>query len=388
MKVAITTDWLNSFGGAERVLVQLHEMFPQAPIYTSVYDPSGLPDFMQGWDVRPTFLQKVPFAKRRHQWFLPLMPLAFEQLDLREYDLVITTNSACAKGVITRPDALNVCYIYTPCRYVWDLYHEYTRGHRARALIAPVAHWLRVWDRLAADRVDHFIAISDEVASRVRKHYRRDAEVVYPPVDVDRFTPNDAPPEDYYLVVSRLVPYKRVDLAIEACNRLGRRLLVVGDGPERRWLEALAGPTVEFLGRRGDEDLADLYARCRALIFPGHEDFGIVPVEVQAAGRPVVAYGRGGAAETVVDGVTGVLFHEQAVGPVIEAIRRLEDGAWNAGECRRNAERFSAASFRARFSDGVSAHLDVAASPGGAAALRAAAAEGDRPLRVIPGGSR
>jgi glycosyltransferase involved in cell wall biosynthesis len=346
MKVAITTDWLNSFGGAERVLVELHRMFPEAPIYTSVYDPKRLPDFMQGWDVRPSFLQRVPFARRKHQWFLPLMPMAFEQFDLREYDLVISTNSACAKGVITRPDAVNICYIYTPCRYVWDLYHEYTRGHRAKALIAPIAHWLRVWDRLAADRVDHFVAISDEVAGRVRKHYRREAEVVYPPVDVDRFVPNGLPPEDFYLVVSRLVPYKRVDLAIEACNRLGRRLLVVGDGSERKRLEALAGPTVEFLGRQGDEVLADLYARCRALIFPGHEDFGIVPVEVQAAGRPVVAYGRGGAAETVMDGVTGVLFGEQTVDGVIQGIRGLERRTPMAADCRVNAERFRRDEFR------------------------------------------
>lgn len=357
MKVAITTDWLNSFGGAERVLVELHGMFPEAPIYTSVYDPSGLPDFMQGWDVRPSFLQRVPFARRRHQWFLPLMPLAFEQFDLREYDLVLTTNSACAKGVITRPDAVNLCYCHTPSRYLWDLYHEYTRDHRGRALIAPLAHWLRLWDRLAADRVDHFIANSNEVAARISKHYRRGAEVVYPPVDVERFTPNGKHPEDFYLAVSRLVPYKRIDLAIEACNRLGRRLLVVGDGPERRRLEALAGPTIEFLGKRADEDLADLYARCRALIFPGHEDFGIVPVEVQAAGRPVVAYGRGGAAETVVDGVTGVLFERQSFAEVSRALERLDRIAPVAEACRRNAMRFDAAVFRRHFALAVDAAL-------------------------------
>lgn len=362
MKVAITTDWLNSFGGAERVLVELHSMFPEAPIYTTVYDPSGLPDFMQGWDVRPSFLQKIPFAKRRHQWLLPLMPMAFEQFDLREYDLVITTNSACAKGVITRPDAVNLCYCYTPCRYIWDLYHEYTRGHGARALIAPVAHWLRVWDRLAADRVDHFVAISDEVASRIRKHYRRESEVIYPPVDVERFAPNGKAPEDFYLVVSRLVPYKRVDLAVEACNRLGRRLLVVGDGPERRRLEAIAGPTVEFLGKRGDDELADLYARCRALLFPGHEDFGIVPVEVQAAGRPVVAYGRGGAAETVVHGVTGLLFAEQSVAALVSAMEQSEDRSWDAAACQENARRFDAKEFRRQIARKLTAFDPTGAS--------------------------
>jgi glycosyltransferase involved in cell wall biosynthesis len=347
MKVAITTDWLNSFGGAERVLVELHRMFPEAPIYTSVYDPSGLPDFMQGWDVRTSFLQKVPFARRRHRWLLPLMPLAFEQFDLREYDLVITTNSACAKGVITRPNAVNVCYCHTPCRYIWDLYHEYTAGRRGRAGMALVAHWLRVWDRLAADRVDHFVANSHEVARRIGKHYRRQADVIHPPVDVERFAPNGLPAEDIYLVVSRLVPYKRVDLAIEACNRLGRRLLVVGEGPERKRLVKMAGPTIEFLGQQDDATLADLYARCRALIFPGLEDFGIVPVEVQAAGRPVVAYGRGGAAETVIDGVTGVLLEEQTVEEVTRGIRSIEARGFDPNACRRNAERFGAHAFRA-----------------------------------------
>ena len=354
MKVAITTDWLNSFGGAERVLVELHGMFPEAPIYTSVYDPSGLPDFMQGWDVRPSFLQRVPFARRRHQWFLPLMPMAFEQFDLREYDLVITTNSACAKGVITRPDAVNICYCHTPCRYLWDLYHEYTREHGGRALIAPVAHWLRMWDRLAADRVDHFIANSSEVAGRITKHYRREAEVVHPPVDVERFTPNGNAPEDFYLVVSRLVRYKRVDLAIEACNRLGRRLVIVGDGPERKHLKATAGASVEIVGSRSDSELASLYARCRALLFPGFEDFGIAPVEAQAAGRPVIAYARGGATETVIDGVTGVLFDRQTTGSVTEAILRLESGKWDPVAARANAARFA----KDRFREGVARVID------------------------------
>lgn len=348
MRVAITTDWLNSFGGAERVLIELHRMFPDAPVYTTVHEPSGLPPEMHGWDVRPSFLQRIPFARRRHQAFLPLMPLAFEQFDLGEYDLVITTSSACAKGVITPPGTLNICYCHTPTRYLWDLYHEYTRRSRLLPLIAPMAHWLRVWDRLAADRVDHFIANSHHTAARIRRHYRREAEVVHPPVDIERMAPNGREPEDFYLVVSRLVPYKRVDLAIQACNRLRRRLLVVGDGPERRRLEALAGPTVEFLGRRGDPEIADLYGRCRALLFPGLEDFGITPVEAQAAGRPVVAFGKGGALETVVDGVTGVLFGEQTVDAVVEAIGSLETMDPDVRACRRNAERFAPAEFRRR----------------------------------------
>lgn len=360
MKVAITADWLNTSGGGERVLMQLHRMFPEAPVYTTVCDRDAIPAAMRGWDIRTSFLQRVPFARRRHQPFLPLMPMAFEQFDMSEYDLVITTNSACAKGVITRPGALNVCYCYTPCRYIWDLYHEYTRGMRTRALFAPVAHWLRVWDRLSADRVDHFIGISHEVGSRIRRHYRRDAEVVYPPVDVDRIRPNGLPPEDFYLVVARLVPYKRVDLAVQAASRLGRRLVVVGDGSERRRLEALAGPTVEFLGRRGDDEVADLLARCRAFLFPGWEDFGIAPVEAQAAGRPVIAYGRGGAAETVVDGATGVLFEEQTVDSLAEAMLRADGIAFDPATCRRNAERFGSDVFRAQLGAAIERQLQAA----------------------------
>lgn len=346
MKVAITTDWLSSFGGAERVLLELHKIFPDAPIYTTVHAPDRLPPEMRALDVRTSFLQRIPFARTRYQAFLPLMPIAFEQFDLREYDVVITTSSACAKGVITRPDALNICYCYTPCRYVWDLYHDYTAGRRGRALIALVAHWLRLWDRLSADRVDHFVAISEEVRGRIQKHYRREADVVYPPVDVERITPNGLPPEDFYLVVSRLVPYKRVDLAVQAATRMGRPLKVVGQGPELKRLRAMAGPSVEFLGWRSDDAIVELYQRCRAFIFPGFEDFGITPVEAQAAGRPVIAYARGGALETVVDGVTGVHFAEQTVESLSDAIRRFERSPYNAQRCRKNATRFSTEAFR------------------------------------------
>ena len=353
MRVAITTDWLTSFGGAERVLIELHKMFPEAPIYTSVHDPSKLPAEMQGWDVRTSFLQRVPFARRRHKAFLPLMPLAFEQLDLSEFDLVITTNHACAKGVITAPHALNLCYCYTPCRYIWDLYHEYTDGHALRPLIAPVAHWLRMWDHAAADRVDHFVAISQEVGRRIWKHYRRESEVIYPPVVVDRFQPTGKPAEDFYLVVSRLVSYKRVDLAVEACNRLGKKLVVVGDGEERRRLEEIAGPTISFLGPRSDEEIADLYARCKALLFPGYEDFGIAPVEAQAAGRPVIAYAKGGALETVVDGTTGVFFEEQTAESLIEAALRLDRLSVDPSLCRQNALRFDVPEFVRRLTSVV-----------------------------------
>jgi len=353
MRVAITTDWLNSFGGAERVLNELVQLFPDAPIYTSVYDPRRIPQSLRDRDVRTSFLQKVPLARRRHQAFFPLMPLAFEQFDLSEFDVVLTTSSACSKGVLTGAGTLNLCYCYTPPRYLWDLYHEHVGRHRARMLIAPVAQRMRQWDRMAADRVDRFIAISHEVGARIRKHYRRDSEVIYPPVRVDRFSDRITPPEDYYLVVSRLVRYKRIDLAIEAANRLGRRLLVVGDGPERKRLEAMAGPTVEILGWRPDAEVTALFSGCRGFLFPGQEDFGIAPVEAQAAGRPVVAYGRGGAVETVVHGKTGLLFDEQTVESLADAILTLERWSIDPKACRRNAERFDASVFRERVAAAV-----------------------------------
>jgi glycosyltransferase involved in cell wall biosynthesis len=362
MRVAITTDWLNSFGGAERVLMELHAMFPDAPIYTAVHDPSGLPESMRGLTVHASFLQRIPFARRKHQPFLPLMPLAFEQFDMSEYDLVLTTSSACAKGVITRPGSLNICYCYTPSRYLWDLYHEYTRNHPARLAIAPAAHWLRVWDRLAADRVDHFIAISREVSGRIARHYRRSSEVIHPPVDTEKFTPNGREPEDFYLVVGRLVGYKRIDLAIEAANRLRRRLVIVGDGADRKRLESLAGPTIEFLGRRSDEEIADLYARCRALLFPGFEDFGIAPVEAQAAGRPVIGFGRGGLAETVIDSVTGVFFAEQTIESMTDALSRFETMEFDRAACRGNAMRFERAEFRRRLACAIDRELQASES--------------------------
>lgn len=348
MKVAITHDWFASYGGGERLVAELHQMFPDAPIYTAVYDPEKVPPHVREWDIRPSFIQRIPLSRSRHQLFLPLMPMAFEQFDLSGYDLVITSSTACAKGVITGPETLNICYCNTPCRYIWDQYHDYTRDHRAKALIAPIAHWLRIWDRLSSDRVDHFIANSHEVAQRIRRHYRRDSEVIYPPVDVERITPNGRDPEDFYLVVGRLVPYKRVDLAVEAANRLGRRLLVVGEGTEMKRLQAMAGPTVEILGWRSDEDVADLLARCRAFLFPGWEDFGISAVEAQAAGRPVIAYARGGALETVVEGKTGVFFEAQTVDAVIDAMQRADRIGFDPQVCRRNAERFEAAQFRRR----------------------------------------
>lgn len=353
-RVAITTDWLTSFGGAERVLEQLRVLYPGAPIYTSVYDPSALPGQAASWDVRPSFLQRLPFITKYSRATLPLMSAAFGRFDLSGYDAVISVSAAFAKNVRTTTCA-NVCYCLTPPRYLWDLHDDYVRGRLGRPALNAAAHWLRRMDLAAAGRVHDFIAISETVAERVRRTYSRDASVIYPPVDTARIRPTNGPAEDFYLVVSRLVAYKRIDLAVQACTQLDRRLLVVGVGPERRKLEAMAGPTVQFLGRLDDAEVELLYARCKAFIFPGLEDFGITPVEAQAAGRPVIAFGRGGAAETVIDGGTGVHFQEQSVDALIDAIERLEREEVRSEACRANALRFDASIFRDRMSAAVDA---------------------------------
>jgi glycosyltransferase involved in cell wall biosynthesis len=359
MKVALVYDWLTEPGGGERVLAELHALFPDAPIFTTLYDPRRARAETGGWDIRPSFLQRIPLARTRHRAFLPLMQLAIEEFDLEGFDVVVSVSSAVAKGAIAPAGTPHVCYCLTPCRYIWDLYHEYTRGKLIRPFFAPFAHWMRVWDRSSSERIDRFLTISDEIAGRVRRHYGRASDVVYPPVDVERFHPTGEPPEDFLLVVSRLVPYKRIDLAVAAAKQLRRRLLVVGSGPEEKRLRAMAGPTVEFLGRRSDEEVAELMARCTAFLFPGFEDFGIAPVEVQAAGRPVVAYGRGGALETVVDGVTGTFFEEATVASLVDAIERLETGSFSPVRCRENAERFSSERFRAGFMRAIEQEMEI-----------------------------
>lgn len=350
MKIAIVHDWLNQYGGAEIVLEAFKEMFPEAPVYTSMFWPQAMPDFYRHWDIRTSFMDKLPFVKTHHQPFLPLYPLAFESFDLSGYDVVISNKSGFCHGVITSPDTVHICYCLTPTRFVWG-YSEYVRreglGRLARWLLMPFLNYLRLWDRLAADRVDYFVAISQEVKERIAKYYRRQSTVVYPPVYTDRFKPSPER-DDYFLVVSRLIPYKRIDVAVEAFNRLGLPLLIVGEGRARRSLEAVAKPNVRFLGRVSGEELAQLYARCRALIFPGREDFGIAPVEAQAAGRPVIAYAAGGALETVIEGKTGLFFHQQTpdalAQAVLEFVRR--EGEFDPQVIKANALRFDVERFR------------------------------------------
>ena len=344
LKVAIVHDWLVSYAGADRVVDCMHHVFPDAPIYTLVYDKEKMPAWFRDYDIRTTWLQKVPFATRLYKKMLPLMPGAFEALDLSEYDLVLSSSSSCSKGVITRPDAVHICYCHTPIRYVWDFYYTYRANANplVRAVMPGQMHKLRQWDKCAADRVDYFIANSRYIAQRIKKYYRRDSDVIYPCVHI-----NQSPfveKEDFYLVVGRFTWYKRMDLAVAACTKLGRRLVVIGTGDEESRLKAMAGPTVEFKGGGlSDEEVRGYYLRAKGFLFPGEEDFGITPVEAQSAGTPVLAFGRGGACETVEDGRTGLLFHAQTVESLAECIEKFEaEGvACSKEEIRAHSLRFS-----------------------------------------------
>lgn len=348
MKLALVHDWLNQNGGAEDVLETLVRLYPEAPIYTSMYAPDLLPDAYRAWDIRTSWLDRLPGIHQHHQRYLPLYPLAFDRLDLSAYEVVLSNKSGFCHGVRGGPDTLHICYCLTPTRYIWDLDSYLAReefGAGVRAAARLVARLYRGWDYAAAQRVDRFIAISSEVQARIQRVYHRDATIIYPPVEAaERFAPA-ASHDDYFLVLSRLVPYKRIDLAVEACTRLGLPLLVGGTGRDRERLEALAGPTVEFLGYVPDGDLPDLFARCRALIFPGLEDFGIVPVQAMAAGRPVIAFRGGGSLDTVIPGKTGAFFQEQTVESLVVALQGFDERSYAPDAIRAHALRFDTANF-------------------------------------------
>ncbi|MDR3736247.1 MAG: glycosyltransferase [Acidobacteriaceae bacterium] len=355
MRIAIVHHWFVSQGGGERVAEVFAEMFPEADVFALITDPKFIPAGLGGRHVTASFLQRIPGAKRFHRHLLPLYPLAVEQLDLTGYDLIISSDSGPMKGVLTNPSATHICYCHSPMRYVWDGYHSYLREMPSLAKVpfALAAHYVRNWDYMAAQRVTRFVANSNYVAGRIARYYGRESTVLYPPVDTERgFIANT--PGDYYLAVGRMVPYKHTEILIEACNRLRAPLHIVGSGPELARLRAMAGPTIKFLGALNNDDLWQTYAHARALLFAAEEDFGIVPLESQACGRPVIAYGKGGSLETVrghsssaPGQATGVFFSEQTPESVMEGIRYFEsvESDFTPEIIRKHAQQFDTAGF-------------------------------------------
>ena len=343
MKLALVHDWLNQVGGAEDVLSMLVSMFPQSPVYTSIYAPDLMPKPYRDWSIRTLWLNRLPGIHANHQAYLPLYPLAWGNLDLSDYDVVLSNKSGFCHGLRHRPETMHICYCLTPTRYVWQLDEYVAReglGKTVVIALRPLVAWLKRWDYRAAQRVDHFIAISSEIQGRIKRYYDRESVVIYPPVDTQRFNVSVGEPGNYFLIVSRLIPYKRIDLAVQAATRLGLPLKIGGSGRDLERLRAMAGPTVEFLGYVPDDQLPQLMAGCKAFIFPGLEDFGITPVQAQAAGRPVIAYGGGGALDTVIPGVTGEHFHALTVESLVDVMQHFDANAYDPAVIRLHAARF------------------------------------------------
>jgi glycosyltransferase involved in cell wall biosynthesis len=358
MRVAIVHDWLVTYAGAERVLEQMLSVYPEAEVFSLIeFLPEAERGFLGGRTVHTSFLQRIPGIRRSYRRYLPLMPLAVEQLDVSEFDLVLSSSYAVAKGVLTGPDQLHVCYCHSPMRYAWDLQHQYLRetglNHGLQGALARwILHRMRLWDVRSSVGVDRFVAVSRYIARRIWKAYRRKSTVIYPPVDVDAFTPGGTK-EDFYVTASRMVPYKRMDLIVEAFAAMPkRRLIVVGDGPEAAKIRSRGAPNVEFVGQQPFEVLRDQLRRAKAFVFAAEEDFGIAPVEAQACGTPVLAYGKGGVLESVRpfggSDPTGMFFPEQTVAALIETVNRFEreGGEITSSACRENALRFAPGRFR------------------------------------------
>jgi len=353
MRIALVHYWLVGLRGGEKVLEAICDIYPEADIYTHIYDADAVGPVIRAHKVITTFISRLPFARRLYRSYLPLMPFALEALDLSQYDLVISSESGPAKGVLTRPDAIHVCYCHSPMRYLWDQYELYraSAGPLARMMMPVLSPFLRLWDVISSNRVDHFIANSRFVAKRIQKTYRREAEVIFPPVKLEEYSIEDHPALDYYFFISQLEAYKRADIVIEAANRLGRRLIVVGGGSEEERLRKIAGPSVTFLGRQTTEEIAKLYKNCRALLFAGTEDFGIIFLEAMASGRPVIAYAAGGALDAVVEGKTGLFFKEQTSEALSQAILSFEEKSetFDPRAIRAHAEAFGTETFKSNF---------------------------------------
>jgi len=376
-KIAIVHEFLNQYGGAEKVVSEISNIFPQAPIYTLLYDPQKMRGFLEGKDIRTSFLQKFPkFLRKRHKYLLGLMPTAPETFNLRDFDLVISSSSAFAKGVIVKPKTVHICYCHSPMRYAWDWNEKYLIeqgiGSRRKIIGRFLLNYIRVWDRVAADRVDFFIANSKTTARRIKKYYQRESVVVYPPVDTEKFSHPSAIDEkrerklrslNYFLIISRLTPYKKIEVAIEAMSKLDLPLIVIGEGSPKytKYLRSIAGKRTKFLGWVSDDKIGAFYRNCRAFIFPGEDDFGIAPVEAMASGRPVIALRKGGATETIIEGKSGEFFDEPVLELVTDGVRRFleNEEKYNKStqEIKKLVERFSIDNFKEKFVEIVSKYL-------------------------------
>ncbi|MEA2016488.1 MAG: glycosyltransferase [Actinomycetota bacterium] len=345
-KTALIHYWLTGMRGGEKVVESICGLFPDIDIFTLVHNRDKVSELINRHKISTSFIQKFPFAKKKYQTYLPFMPVAIEQFDLSDYDIVISSESGIAKGVLTNPETCHFCYCHTPMRYLWNMYFDYLRNERVgffkRKIIERVFNYLRVWDLATASRVDYFISNSNNVRKRILKYYRRDSEVIYPPVDVENMI-FSAKKEDYYLIVSQLVSYKRIDIAVRAFNQLKKELVIVGEGGEYKKLKKMAKPNIKFMGWQEADSLKQLYAGAKAFIFPGEEDFGITPVEAQASGTPVIGFGKGGLMETVVEGKTGLFFHRQDYRDLIDIVKDFESGSevFDPYEIKENSLGFS-----------------------------------------------
>ncbi len=357
-KIALVHYWLTGMRGGEKVVESICNVFPNIDIFTLVYNKEKISDTINSHKITTSFIQKMPFGRSKYRNYLPFMPVAIEQFDLSEYDIVISSESGVAKGVLTQPETCHICYVHTPMRYLWNMYFDYLEneasGFFKRTFIRYYFNYLRVWDYSSASRVNYFVCNSNNVRKRILKYYNRDAEVIYPPVDVNKFKCTENK-EDYYLIVSQLVSYKKVDLAIEAFNELGSKLVIVGEGPELTKLKKIAKNNIEFAGWQASDALVDYYANAKAFIFPGEEDFGITPVEAQASGTPVIGFGKGGLTETVIDKKTGVFFKKQTKEDLIDAVKYFEANQhiFVPDEIRNNSLRFSKANFEEKIKNFV-----------------------------------
>ncbi len=368
--LALIHDWLNQLGGAEDVLEVMADMFPNAPIFTSIYWREKMPPKYRQWPIHTSFMDRLPAIHRYHQPYLLLYPFAFERFDLTGYDLILSNKSGFCHGVRKPPGAVHICYCLTPTRYVWGFDDYAAReglGPAQRRILLPVLNLLKQWDKAAAGRVDHFVAISSEVRRRIARFYGRDSVIIYPPVDTERFAkrPRNEVGRgksadslgDYFLCLGRLIPYKRVDLAVRACTELNLPLLVGGDGRDRARLEKMAGPTVKFLGRVPEADLPDLMARCKAFIFPGLEDFGIAPVQAMATGRPAIAFAGGGALDTIIENQTGHLFYDQTVDSLMSALQKFNPAHFDSAAIRAHALKFDRKVFEQQLQDFINSAI-------------------------------